>query len=93
MEQFGHVQCNCMIGLFPEIERAWLTIDSDIYVWRFEDQTDLAFFDSLGDAILSVGLVKPKPNIFRPHIKHLLCLTTAVEIVLVRVLNSGLFNP
>ena len=75
-----------MIGLFPEIERAWLTIDSDIYVWRFEDQTDLAFFDSLGDAILSVGLVKPKPNIFRPHIKYLLCLTTAVEIVLVSVL-------
>jgi nuclear pore complex protein Nup155 len=38
VEQFSHVQCNCMIGLFPEIERAWLTIDSDIYVWRFEDQ-------------------------------------------------------
>ena len=74
-----------MIGLFPEIDRAWLTIDSDIYVWRFEDQTDLAFFDSLGDAILSVGLLTPKPNIFRPHIRYLLCLTTAVEIVLVRI--------
>ena len=73
-----------MIGLFPEIDRAWLTIDSDIYVWRFEDQTDLAFFDSLGDAILSVGLLTPKPNIFRPHIRYLLCLTTAVEIVLVK---------
>ena len=85
VEQFGHVQCNCMIGLFPEIDRAWLTIDSDIYVWRFEDQTDLAFFDSLGDAILSVGLLTPKPNIFRPHIRYLLCLTTAVEIVLVRM--------
>ncbi len=41
VEQFGHVQCNCMIGLFPEIDRAWLTIDSDIYVWRFEDQVRL----------------------------------------------------
>ena len=31
VEHFGHMQCNCLIGLFPEIERAWLTIDSDIY--------------------------------------------------------------
>lgn len=31
------MQCNCMMGLFPSIERAWLTIDSDIFVWRYED--------------------------------------------------------
>lgn len=31
------MQCNCMMGLFPEIERAWLTIDSDIYVWVYKD--------------------------------------------------------
>ena len=54
-----------MIGLFPEIERAWLTIDSDIYVWRFGDCQDLAYFDGLSDTILSVGLVPPKPNIFK----------------------------
>lgn len=26
------INCHCMMGLFPEIGRAWLTIDSDIYV-------------------------------------------------------------
>lgn len=26
------IKCHCMMGLFPEIDRAWLTIDSDIYV-------------------------------------------------------------
>lgn len=31
------MQCNCMMGLFPEIRRAWLTIDSNIYVWNYED--------------------------------------------------------
>ena len=31
------MQCNCMMGLFPDIKRAWLTIDSDIYVWIYED--------------------------------------------------------
>ena len=79
------MQCNCLIGLFPELERAWLTIDSDIYVWRFSDGRDLAYFDGLADTILSVGLLEPKKGIFRPHIRHLLCLTTPVEIVLLGV--------
>ena len=85
VEHFGHMQCNCLIGLFPELERAWLTIDSDIYVWRFADGRDLAYFDGLADTILSVGLLEPKKGIFRPHIRHLLCLTTPVEIVLLGV--------
>ncbi|XP_040579145.2 nuclear pore complex protein Nup155 isoform X2 [Lepeophtheirus salmonis] len=89
VEHFGHMQCNCMMGLFASIGRAWLTIDSDIYVWKFHDCSDLAYFDGLSDTILSVALVSPKPNIFQPHIKHLLCLTTAVEIVLLGVSFSS----
>ena len=88
VEHFGHMQCNCLIGLFPEVERAWLTIDSDIYVWRFADGRDLAYYDGLADTILSVGLVQPKKGIFRQHIQHLLCLTTPVEIVLLGVTFS-----
>eukprot|EP00096_Caligus_rogercresseyi_P005390 TRINITY_DN2077_c0_g1_i1.p1 TRINITY_DN2077_c0_g1~~TRINITY_DN2077_c0_g1_i1.p1 ORF type:complete len:1265 (-),score=396.32 TRINITY_DN2077_c0_g1_i1:325-4119(-) len=85
VEHFGHMQVNCMMGLFASIGRAWLTIDSDIYVWKFGDCSDLAYFDGLSDTILSVALVAPKPNIFQPHITHLLCLTTALEIVLLGV--------
>jgi len=25
------------MGLFPDIGRAWLSVDSDIFVWNFED--------------------------------------------------------
>lgn len=32
---FLDINCHCMMGLFPEIGRAWLTIDSDIYVSEF----------------------------------------------------------
>ena len=35
------------MGVFPEVERAWLTIDSDIYVWKYEDGGDLAYYDGL----------------------------------------------
>ena len=31
------MQCNCMMGVFPPISRAWLTIDSDIFMWNYED--------------------------------------------------------
>ncbi|XP_062607131.1 nuclear pore complex protein Nup155-like [Saccostrea cucullata] len=85
VEQFERMQCNCMMGLFPTIERAWLTIDSDIFVWRYEDGTDLAYFDGLNETILSAALVKPKPGIFQPHIQYLLCLATPVDIVLLGV--------
>uniref|UniRef100_A0A8C4K556 Nucleoporin 155 n=1 Tax=Dromaius novaehollandiae TaxID=8790 RepID=A0A8C4K556_DRONO len=82
VEQFGHMQCNCMMGVFPEISRAWLTIDSDIFMWNYEDGGDLAYFDGLSETILAVGLVKPKGGIFQPHVRHLLVLATAVDIVI-----------
>ncbi|XP_060081127.1 nuclear pore complex protein Nup155-like [Ylistrum balloti] len=89
MEQFGRMQCNCMMGLFPDVERAWLAIDSDIFVWRYEDGSDLAYFDGLSETILSVALVKPKVGIFQPHIQYLLCLATHVDIVLLGVSFSA----
>ncbi|NXH21655.1 NU155 protein, partial [Bucco capensis] len=82
VEQFGHMQCNCMMGVFPEISRAWLTIDSGIFMWNYEDGGDLAYFDGLSETILAVGLVKPKGGIFQPHVQHLLVLATPVDIVI-----------
>lgn len=85
VEQFSHMQCNCMMGVFPAVSRAWLTIDSHIYMWNYEDGGDLAYFDGLSETILSVGLVEPKPGIFKPHICYLLVLATPVEIVILGV--------
>ena len=31
------MQCNSSMGLMPIIKRAWLTIDSTIYIWNYED--------------------------------------------------------
>ncbi|XP_044520250.1 nuclear pore complex protein Nup155 isoform X2 [Gracilinanus agilis] len=92
VEQFGHMQCNCMMGVFPEIGRAWLTIDSDIFMWNYEDGGDLAYFDGLSETILAVGLVKPKAGIFQPHVRHLLVLATPVDIVILG-LSYANFQP
>ncbi|KAM5264755.1 nuclear pore complex protein Nup155 isoform 2-T2 [Ctenodactylus gundi] len=90
VEQFGHMQCNCMMGVFPPISRAWLTIDSDIFMWNYEDGGDLAYFDGLSETILAVGLVKPKPGIFQPHVRHLLVLATPVDIVILGLSYANL---
>jgi len=89
IEHFGHMQCNCSMGLFTQIDRAWLTIDSDIYVWRYEDGGDLAYFDGLADTILNVAMVTPKAGILQPHIVYLLVLSTPVEIVILGVSFAG----
>ncbi|XP_050292883.1 nuclear pore complex protein Nup155 [Anthonomus grandis grandis] len=81
VDHFSHIQCHCMMGLFPEINRAWLTVDSDIYIWTYEENTDLAYFDGINETILCVGLVKPKPGVFHAFIKYLLILTTAVDVI------------
>lgn len=83
------MQCNCAMGLIPEINRAWLVIDSNIYVWNYENGRDLAYFDGLNEVILSAGLVLPKSGVFQDHIQFLLCLTTAVEIVILGVSFTG----
>ncbi|XP_007447977.1 PREDICTED: nuclear pore complex protein Nup155 isoform X2 [Lipotes vexillifer] len=90
VEQFGHMQCNCMMGVFPPISRAWLTIDSDIFMWNYEDGGDLAYFDGLNETILAVGLVKPKAGIFQPHVRHLLVLATPVDVVILGLSYTNL---
>ncbi|KAJ8681583.1 hypothetical protein QAD02_017375 [Eretmocerus hayati] len=88
MEHFSHMQCHCMMGLFTDISKAWLTIDSDIYVWSYENESDVAYFDGLNETIISVGLVRPKPGIFQSCVKYLLVLTTTVEITVLGVTLS-----
>jgi nuclear pore complex protein Nup155 len=49
----------------------------------------VAYFDGLGEIIVSVGLVKPKAGVFHNFVKHLLILTTTIEIVVLGVTFSA----
>merc|ERR1719347_168815 len=89
VDHLGHMQVNCAMGLFPAMRRAWLTIDSDLYVWRYADGGDLAYFDGLSSTILGVWLLVPRAGILQPSIQHLLCLATPTEVVLLGVSISG----
>lgn len=88
IEQFINMQQNCTLGIFPEISRAWLSVDSSIFFWAYDNGSDVAYYDGLTQTILAVHLFKPKPNVFKPHIRYLLCLVTAFEITLLGVTVS-----
>ncbi|XP_071690893.1 nuclear pore complex protein NUP155 [Rutidosis leptorrhynchoides] len=79
-----------LCGIFPEIRRAWASVDNSLFLWRF-DKWDGQCPEYSGDeqAICAVGLVKVKPGIFVEAIQYLLVLATPVELILIGVCCSG----
>eukprot|EP01135_Chromosphaera_perkinsii_P003900 Nk52_evm1s262 gene=Nk52_evmTU1s262 len=93
LAQYSHLECKCFMGMFPEINRAWLTIDNAIYLWNCNDGSDVCYYDGLGQIIVSAGLIKPKSGIFNDQIEFLLCLATPVEIVILGIGFSEASRP
>ncbi|KAJ4843720.1 hypothetical protein Tsubulata_012870 [Turnera subulata] len=78
-----------LCGIFPEIRRAWASVDNSLFLWRF-DKWDGQCPEYSGEeqAICAVGLAKSKPGVFVEAIQHVLVLATPVELVLVGVCCS-----
>ncbi|XP_052204518.1 nuclear pore complex protein NUP155 [Diospyros lotus] len=79
-----------LCGIFPEIRRAWATVDNTLFLWRF-DKWDGQCPEYSGEeqVICAVGLAKAKPGIFVEAIQYLLVLATPVELILLGVCYSG----
>ncbi|KAL5699380.1 hypothetical protein ACHQM5_030294 [Ranunculus cassubicifolius] len=79
-----------LCGIFPEIRRAWATVDNSLFLWRY-DRWDGQCPEYSGEeqAICSVGLAKCKAGIFVEAIQYLLVLATPTELILVGVCCTG----
>lgn len=51
-------------------------------------RSDLSFYDGLKEPIVALALVHAKPNIFKANLRHILCVTTPSQIVLLGFLIS-----
>uniref|UniRef100_A0AC35G9Z2 Nucleoporin Nup133/Nup155-like N-terminal domain-containing protein n=1 Tax=Panagrolaimus sp. PS1159 TaxID=55785 RepID=A0AC35G9Z2_9BILA len=58
--QLNKSQSHISMGLFSTIGRAWMSVDGDLFFWKFDTNSDLAYFDSIKDTITHVQLVHPK---------------------------------
>lgn len=62
-EQLSKAKMSTMMGLFPEAELAWMTVDDTIYLWTYTRSTDSEFMYfqvPSHQPIVSVGLAPPK---------------------------------
>ncbi|KAG0501951.1 hypothetical protein HPP92_002023 [Vanilla planifolia] len=75
-----------LCGTFPEICRAWASVDNSLFLWRF-DKRDEQCVEYCGEeqSICTVGLARVKPGIFVEAIQHLLVVATPVELCLIGV--------
>uniref|UniRef100_A0A1I8FKE9 Nucleoporin_N domain-containing protein n=1 Tax=Macrostomum lignano TaxID=282301 RepID=A0A1I8FKE9_9PLAT len=78
-----------LMGVFPEASRAWLTVDNEFFLWNYEDGSDLAYYDGLQDAIVAVGFVQPRRDVFADEVHHLLCLATPLELAVLGRAPAG----
>ncbi|GLT96738.1 hypothetical protein SLE2022_143410 [Rubroshorea leprosula] len=79
-----------LCGIFPEIRRAWASVDNTFFLWRFDKwDGQCPEYNGEEQAICAVGLAKSKAGVFIEAIQYLLILATPVELILVGVCCSG----
>lgn len=85
LQEASNAEIKSDIGIFPELDRCWITIDNKLILWNINDPQDFKSIEEIKHTILNVALVKPKPNTFVDDIKHLLLITTPFDIYILAV--------
>lgn len=69
LDAFREAQYSSLMGLIPEIDHAWITVDDKLFLWDYRSPSDFSFFEGMSDVIVSVGLAVPQPQVFLPIVK------------------------
>ncbi|KAJ6010403.1 hypothetical protein N7451_001815 [Penicillium sp. IBT 35674x] len=89
-DQYNRAQVSTSMGLFAELNHAWVAIDNALYLWDFtHPNPQLVGFEDQPNSINTVKLVKPRAGVFLPAITHLLVVSTTAELIL---LGMGVEN-
>ncbi|TEA18290.1 Nucleoporin NUP170 [Colletotrichum sidae] len=76
-------QLQTLMGLFAEINHAWVVIDNSLFLWDYtHPDPELIGFEDQPHTIHAVALVAPKPGIFVNTITHILVVATSSEMTL-----------
>ena len=73
LERYSTRQSVCFCGVLPEIGRGWATVDNALFLWRFDVPDDVPVeYSGEEQAIVAVGLARPKPGVFLEAIERVL---------------------
>jgi len=53
-----------MMGLFAELQQAWITVDNRLYLWDYTTQGSFQGYEAQPNNITAVRLLSPKPGEF-----------------------------
>ncbi|WWD22088.1 hypothetical protein CI109_106577 [Kwoniella shandongensis] len=87
-QELNYKHLTAKMGLFPEIERAWFTVDNKLFLWDYSDGRDFSRYDEQDDTIQAVGLVRVRKDVFVDDITHVLVICTSAKATLL-----GLSRP
>jgi len=86
---YSQIECEMFMGLFPEINRAWITIDNRLFLWNYYNGDDFYVYDGLDQLIVSVGLARPRRSVLGSDVDYVMVLSTPVEVVLLTLKLHG----
>ncbi|OJJ42697.1 hypothetical protein ASPZODRAFT_76215 [Penicilliopsis zonata CBS 506.65] len=82
-DQYNRAQVSTSMGLFAELNHAWVAIDNALYIWDYtHPNPQLVGFEDQPNSINAVHLAKPRPGVFLPAINHLLVVSTTADVIL-----------
>jgi nuclear pore complex protein Nup155 len=88
-EQYNNAEVSTMMGLFAELNHAWVAIDSALYLWDYTNPNpDLIGYEDQHNNITAVKLVIPRAGVFVKEITHLLVVATVSEMILLGVASK-----
>jgi nuclear pore complex protein Nup155 len=88
-DQYNHAQVSTMMGLFAELNHAWVAIDNALYLWDYtQTNPELIGFEEQPNSITAVQLVVPRAGVFVPSITHVLVVATTTDILMLGVAAS-----
>ncbi|KAF8632618.1 hypothetical protein AX15_001820 [Amanita polypyramis BW_CC] len=84
-QYYDSANVNSHMGLIPEIERVWISIDHRLFLWDYVDGQEINSFVEQPDVITHVTLVKAKRGVFIDAITSVLVICTPVSVLLIGV--------
>jgi nuclear pore complex protein Nup155 len=88
-EQYNNAEVSTMMGLFAELNHAWVTIDNALYLWDYTNPNpELIGYEDQHSNITAVKLVIPRAGVFVKDVTHVLVVATVNEIILLGVASK-----
>ncbi|KRZ67657.1 Nuclear pore complex protein, partial [Trichinella papuae] len=83
IDEFLSLSTGYNMGVMEEIGYAWASINSNLYVWNYENNSELSFFDGLVETICTVACAKVKSGVrLAGKPSYLLCIVTTSNVFL-----------